>query len=379
MKVSSQFYHLLTQEVSKNLLCSCVFIIAAIYCEFGNNKVKAITPKASRNTGNESNIIYLVPENKFPSPEPVEQSKGENQVNISVSAGSTLAAENPQNQNTEKPSSLPLNSNSDTELNLKVRPKPVEGITEIPEKPSTPTTGFLRANVGYFNSSNIFSLRDNPINDGLIFSGLTLSSTYLPVSNSTYINASIDANLIRYINQSTYSYNQLRFNVGVYQQLSKEMYAELGFSNQQLFYAQNSDFFSAGDRLLNENSVRLSLGRRDNLSQKLALDSSYQVSANFSDPNSRSRVINSFAVGLSYDLSKSLQLGLNYQFNLSNFTEQYREDKFHRVYTSLNFDVSKNSNLSLQSGFSFGDSTASNLDFSSWFFTVNYGFDLGRF
>jgi hypothetical protein len=157
------------------------------------------------------------------------------------------------------------------------------------------------------------------------------------------------------------------------------MYGELSWNNQQLFYAQNDDFFQSGERFLNEHSLRLSLGRRDTLSQKLMLDSIYELSVNFSDPESRSRVINSFWVSLNYYLQKPLQVGINYQLNLSDFTQREREDQLHRLYANLNYSISKTSNINLQSGMNFGDSSQSNIDFSSWFFSVNYNFELGKF
>ncbi len=277
--------------------------------------------------------------------------------------------------NLQQQTQLPPESDVEQELGLRVRPKPVEGIPAVEFKP----IGFLKAHVGYFQTSNIFSARDNPIEDGLVFSGLTLASAYLPVGSHTYLNGSIDGNLIRYLDQSKYSYNQLKLNFSIYQQLSQKMYGELGWSNQQLFYAQNGDFFNAGERFLNEHSLQLSLGRRDTLSQKLTLDSSYQLSVNFSEPESRSRVINSLGVSLNYSLQKPLQLGINYQVNLSDFTQQEREDQFHRLYANLNYSISDQSNVNLQSGINFGDSSVSNIDFNSWFFSVNYNFELGRF
>jgi hypothetical protein len=233
--------------------------------------------------------------------------------------------------------------------------------------------GYLRANVGYFQTSNIFSANDRPIEDGLIFSGLTLASAYFPLGPKTYINGSINGNLIRYVDQSKYDYNQLRFNLGLYQQLSQRMYGEISWSNQQLFFADQ------GDRFLNENALRLSLGRRDPLTQRLVLDTLYELSVNFADPQSRSRVINSFWVSLSYYLQKPLNIGLDYQLNLSDFTQRDREDQFHRLFGHLNYRISNSSNLNLQSGVTLGGSTTPNIDFNGWFFSVNYNVELGRF
>ncbi|MEH2056477.1 MAG: hypothetical protein V7K97_10040 [Nostoc sp.] len=279
----------------------------------------------------------------------------------------------------------PPKSDSDRELGLRVRLKPLE------QQPLPPTKqpvvkfkpiGYLQANVGYFQTNNIFSSKDSPTEDGLIISGLTLASAYFPLGSKTYLNGSIDGNLIRYINQSQYDYNQVRLNLNIYQQLSPRMYGEISWSNQQLFYANNSDrtdSFKAGDRFLNETSFQLSLGRRDPLSSRLTLDSFYELSVNFADPSSRNRIINSFWVSLNYYLQKPLQVGIDYQVNLSEFTDGDREDQLHRLFGHLNYRISDTINMNVQAGVSLGSSTAENIDFDGWFFSVNYNLQLGRF
>ncbi|MEI2577712.1 hypothetical protein [Scytonema sp. PRP1] len=252
-----------------------------------------------------------------------------------------------------------------------------------PPQPQPKPIGNLQAHVGYFHTNNIFSSKVNPIEDGLIYSGLTLASAPLALGSKTYLNASINGNLIRYINQSKYNYNQLRFNVGVYQQLSPRMYGEIGWINQQLFYARNGSNFDAGDRFLNENSFRVSLGRRDPLTPKLMLDSFYEFRLSLTDPPSkeenRDRVIHSVWISLNYYLKQSLQVGLDYQLGFSDFTRRQREDLYHRLYGHLTYGISNYTNLSLQGGLTIGGSTDRNIDFDGWFFSVNYNLELGRF
>ncbi|WP_193197283.1 hypothetical protein [Nostoc sp. MG11] len=279
----------------------------------------------------------------------------------------------------------PLESDSDRELGLRLRPRPLEQLppppTEQPVVQFKPI-GYLQARVGYFQTSNIFSSNDSPIEDGLIFSGLRLASAYFPLGSETYLNGSIDGNLIRYIDQSQYNYNQVRFNLSIYQQLSQRMYGRVSWSNQQLFYANNSDrldSFKAGDRFLGENSLQLSLGRRDPLTSRLVLDTFYELSVNFADPESRNRVINSFWISLNYYLQKPLQVGLDYQFSYSDFTQREREDQFHRLFGHLNYQISDSINMNVQAGVTLGNSTAQNIDFDGWFFSVNYNLELGQF
>ncbi|MEH2200419.1 hypothetical protein [Nostoc sp.] len=279
----------------------------------------------------------------------------------------------------------PSHSDSDRELGLRVRLLPLEQQPPpLKEKPVVKfkPIGYLQAHVGYFQTNNIFSSNDNPIEDGLIFSGLTLASAYFPLGSKTYLNGSIDGNLIRYINESEYHYNQVRFNLSLYQQLSRRMYGEINFSNQQLFYANNSDrldSFKAGDRFLNENSLQLSLGRRDILTPRLTLESLYELSVNFADPQSRDRIINSFWVSLNYYLQKPLQVGIDYQVNLSDFTQRDREDQFHRLFGHLNYRISDTTNMNIQAGVSLGSSTVEYIDFDGWFFSINYNLQLGQF
>ncbi|MEH2156989.1 hypothetical protein [Nostoc sp.] len=279
----------------------------------------------------------------------------------------------------------PPESDSDRELELRVRLRPLEQQLPQIEQPIVPKfkpIGYLRARVGYFQTSNIFSSNDSPIEDGLIISGLTLASAYFPLGSKTYLNGSIDGNLIRYINQSQYHYNQVRFNLSIFQQLSQRMYGEISWSNQQLFFANSSDrldSFKAGDRFLNENSLQLSLGRRDPLTSRLTLDSFYELSVNFSDPLSRNRIINSFWVSLNYYLQKPLQVSINYQGNFTDFTQRDREDQFHRLFGQLNYRISDTTNMNVQAGVSLGSSTVENIDFDGWFFTINYTLQLGQF
>ncbi|MEH1897941.1 MAG: hypothetical protein V7K94_22100 [Nostoc sp.] len=279
----------------------------------------------------------------------------------------------------------PSHSDSDRELGLRVRLLPLEQQPPpLKEKPvvKLKPIGYLQAHIGYFQTNNIFSSNDNPIEDGLIFSGLTLASAYFPLGSKTYLNGSIDGNLIRYVNESQYHYNQVRFNLSLYQQLSRRMYGEINFSNQQLFYANNSDrldSFKAGDRFLNENSLQLSLGRRDILTPRLTLESLYELSVNFADPQSRDRIINSFWVSLNYYLQKPLQVGIDYQVNLSDFTQRDREDQFHRLFGHLNYRISDTTNMNIQAGVSLGSSTVEYIDFDGWFFSINYNLQLGQF
>jgi hypothetical protein len=267
--------------------------------------------------------------------------------------------------------------------------KPVESPQEPPKTPvvsqpapASKPIGYLLGRVSYFHTNNLFSSDVDPIQDGLIFSGITLASAPVPLGPKTYLSGSIDGSIIRYINQSEFNYNQFRLNADLYHQFTQRLYGEVGWTNQQLFYARKSDRygFASGDRFLNENSFHLSLGRRDPLTPKLMLDSYYEFRVNLPEaPQKRNRINNSLWVSLSYYLQQSLNVGLDYQFYLSNFTERDRQDLYHRLFSHLNYKVSDISSVSLQGGVTIGDSTDSTINFDGWFFSVNYSWELGKF
>lgn len=252
---------------------------------------------------------------------------------------------------------------------------------KTPPKPSKPI-GYLLGRVSFFQTNNLFASKIDPIEDGLIYSGVTLASEPLQLSPKTFLSGSLDANVIRYINQSEFNYNQLRLNVDLYQQLTRRMYGEIGWSNQQLFYARNNKRFgfASGDRFLNENSFHLSLGRRDFLAPKWALDSFYEFRWNLAEvPQKRDRITNSLWLSLSYYLQQSLNVGLDYQLTISNFTQRNREDLYHRLFTHLNYKATNTSSISFQGGVTLGNSTEPNIHFDGWFFSINYNWEIGRF
>lgn len=262
-------------------------------------------------------------------------------------------------------------ANSNSELGT-LRLREQEGQPpKLPVFPQVQPTVHLLAHVSYFKTNNVFSGVD-PVDDSLISSGLTLWA--LPALGSkTDLSVAIDGNLFHYVERSQFSYNQLRFRTGIRQRLTPQIYGEIGWTYQQLFRA------SSGDRFLNENSIRLALRRRDRLTNKLQLDSVYDVRLSFAEPQSRSRIINSLSVSLSYYIRSSLQVGLDYQFSLSDFTQRDRQDEFHRLLSRLTYTVSRDSRISVQAGINLGGSSDPNIDIDGFFFTVNYSVELGEF
>ncbi len=248
--------------------------------------------------------------------------------------------------------------------------QPTLADTVIPPPPS-PRFGSLLAQIGYFQTNNIFSAVD-PIQGGLLSSGITLITTPKLGENTDLI-AAIDGSLIRYIEQSESNYNQLRFRAGIRQRFSPQMFGEVGWINQQLFRSES------GDRFLDENALRLVLRRRDRLTDRLRLDSLYELRISDAEPETRSRIINSLLVSLSYNLQNNLLVGLDYQFARSDFTQRDREDQFHRLLGRLTYAASRSSQFNLQAGVTLGGSSAPNINFDNLFLSVTYTVELGRF
>lgn len=81
------------------------------------------------------------------------------------------------------------------------------------QSPPAKKIGHLLGQVGYFQSNNIFSGVD-PVNDGLISSGLTLLVAPELGKKTSFVTA-IDGIIIRYLDHSDVNYNQLRIRAGI--------------------------------------------------------------------------------------------------------------------------------------------------------------------
>jgi hypothetical protein len=260
-------------------------------------------------------------------------------------------------------------------------------VPQLPELPS-PTkqaSVFLLSRIDYFRTTNVFSGID-PTDDGLIRSGVTLF--YAPrLGPKTFLVTSIDANLIRYTTLGStrsgrqgLNYDELRFRAGVFHQLTPRMSGEIGWSNQQLFNAKEGlQTFFSGDRLLGENALRIELSRQDSIARKLTLNTYYQFRLNFSDPNDRSRLINSLTTSLSYDITPKLQTAIDYQVAWSHFTQQSRNDVFNQLVGRLSYTLNRSSQINVFTGFSFGNSSNPDIDFDGFVFGAGLVFNAPLF
>jgi hypothetical protein len=241
---------------------------------------------------------------------------------------------------------------------LRLREQELEQIEAQSESESAETVFFI-GRLSFFKSDNILLDRIDPVDDELI----SLSATLLAAPRlgpDTLLITSVEGGLVHYNELSGLDYRELEFRASLRQFFSARTYGEIGWSNQQLF--------DDGDRFFNDHSLRLSLSRRDPLTSDLRLDSFYQLRLSFADPSDRNRIINTLGVGLNYNLQPDLTVGLDYQLTLTDFTQQDRDDLYNQVVAQLSYDLSRNSRIILFGGFSFGDSSDSDVDFNSTIF-----------
>jgi len=239
---------------------------------------------------------------------------------------------------------------------------------------------YLIPRIDFFRSNNLL-LGIDPINDGLIRPTLTLLAVP-PLGPDTYILASVEGAFNRYFEVPVFNYDELRIRAGLLQRLSPSMTAEIGWTNQQLFIASNEiRGFPYGRRFLNDQAVRFELSRRDQLNDRLFLNSIYQFRVGFSEPEDRSRILNVLFLSLNYDLnpSRTIQLGVDYQFSAANYTFVRRTDIYQQLLGRITFSAFRNSQLSVYSGISFGDSTERGIDFNSFVLGVSVSVNIVLF
>lgn len=129
--------------------------------------------------------------------------------------------------------------------------------------------------------------------------GLLLATPKL--GPTTRLVAAAGGGAIRFATEGDFNYNVLNFNVGIQQRLTDQMYAQVGWVNEQLYRD------GSGQRLLLDNAVDFTIGRQDQLGKQLRLDSFYNLRASFTNPTDQSRVANTLGARLRYDFTPAFQ------------------------------------------------------------------------
>ena len=207
-----------------------------------------------------------------------------------------------------------------------LRPLPTPTQTQRPPQPN----GQLLLRSSAFTSSNVTGNELTAEGDVVFVNGATLLLTP-KLGPETRLVATAGGGLTRFASEGENNYNSLGVSVGVQQRLSDTTYGQLGWVNSQLYSVDS------GDRTLSDNSARLLIGRQDQLDEKLRLDSSYELRARFTDPDSRSRISNTLATRLRYDFSRDWQASLGYRLAFSEYTQNGRADTTHQLQAATTY------------------------------------------
>jgi Putative beta-barrel porin 2 len=240
-----------------------------------------------------------------------------------------------------------------------------------PPQPRQPDVQLLLRS-STFSSSNITAVDFLKRSDTVFVNSATLLATPKLGEDTRFV-ASATGGLTRFATKDEFNYNFLTFNAGIQQRIAPGMYGQLGWVQDRLYNQDN------GDRILVDDSVRLTIGRQDQLSKRLRLDSFYDLRASFAEPKAQSRVANSLGARLRYDLTPKLQGALDYRLTLKDYTNQDRFDTQHQVGVDLIYNVNKDLFIGSSASYLFGSSSASSIDLNNFSLGVNIGLNLPLF
>ncbi len=223
-----------------------------------------------------------------------------------------------------------------------------------------------------FTSSNITGFEVLQPGDTVFINGATLLATP-KLGEDTRLVAAVGGGLVRYADNGDFNYNYLNFNVGVQQKLTREMYGQLGWVQERLY--RNG----SGDRLLLDDSVRLTVGRQDQLDSRLRVDSFYELRASFATPNDQNRLANTLGARLRYDITPQLQGALDYRLSLRDFTQQDRFDTQNQIGLEAIYSINRDLFISGSASYLFGSSSDATVDLDNFSVGVNIGLNVPLF
>lgn len=230
---------------------------------------------------------------------------------------------------------------------------------------------FVQGNLGFFSGNNLLA-RTDPLSDVTLQSGLSVRAVPR-LGPRTFLVGTAGGSVLKYADHGEFDYRELDLNVGIYHWLNRRTYVDVGWRNQQ-FFAEDG-----GDRFLNDHQARLSIGRTDQLTSDLRLDSAYHLQASWADPSDRSRFINRLSVGLSHPITSKVDASVFYQLALIDFTQQDRYDSYHQFLAQLQFGLSEDVTLTIFGGGRLGDSTHSLIDFDSTLLGISLAMNFALF
>ena len=320
------------------------------------------TPNTSQPSPSPSSSPSSVPEVPTPAPTPINS---ESDPDLGVIRLRPVESTTPQTANpTPQLEGIPGQQTSETDPDLGTIQ-----LRQLPP-PNLPIV-YLIGNASYLSTNNVFAGLDS-IDDNLFSARIGIVAIPSLGPDTTAL-ISAYGGLIRYGNQSRFDYDELRIYTAIRQRLFDQTYGEFGWGNQHLFARET------GNQFYSDNSLYLTLFRRDAVGEQLFLDTIYQLRWSLAEPSNRSQIRNYLGTSLTYNFQENLDASLNYQVVLSNFTEQIRQDLYNQVTLQLSYATSPSSRIRLFTGYSFGNSSNPTIDFNSLIFGINFDVNVPLF
>ena len=285
----------------------------------------------------------------------------------------------------------PGSSAEDSELGIiQVQPPsqqldPELGIIELRNPLSDPELGIIQVNpaqplparrpfiyvsayVTASSSDNVFLTVDpvqGRVGDNFVRPGINIVA-FPMIGDRTNLLASVEANFLRYQEQSSSSYDELRVRGGIRHSFSDRVYGQVSVTNQRLFNEGLTDL------CFNSNAVELLIGRHDLLTPQLILDTFYQGQLAFTDPDEFSNVLNSAGATLAYRFHPQWETGISYRFTVVDYTQQARYESYQRLIGQLRYSLTPSTRITLFGGVSTGRSSEANISFDDTFLGLSF-------
>lgn len=223
-----------------------------------------------------------------------------------------------------------------------------------------PPIAFLGGRLGFLDTENAF--RSTPqLEDQIYQSGLTFF-VFPRISDNTSLFAIAETNLARYSNFDSVNYNEVEVQAGIRQRLLPRTFAQIGWRNQKLY--------SPGyrERLFSVHYIDTLISHRSIINKKTWLDSFYQMRLGFADPQSASRLRQTFTLSLNYGISRNFRTSLLYQLDFDDYTQVSRFDTYQQVLGVISYNLTPESRVSLFGGTRFGRSSTRGVNLNDTFY-----------
>ncbi|MDJ0737619.1 MAG: outer membrane beta-barrel protein [Nostocaceae cyanobacterium] len=344
------------------MLCSLTTLVVG---EFQHQAVAKPTPKSQVGV---KNISVLTTIANIATPEKIIDTNWQSKSNFFISQ--TLPEANepiPDFPVVEEPPPLSSEDIQEELGEIQIIQPPVKQ-----PPPRRQPNGQLLLRSSIFTSSNTTSQEISQPDDVVFVNSATLLTTP-QLGKQTRLIAAVGGGLVRFADEGDSNYNFLNLNVGVQQRLARGMYGQIGWVQERLYSEDD------GDRLLLDDSIRLAVGRQDQLDKRLRLDSYYELRASFATPNAQNRVANTLGTRLRYDITPQLQGALDYRISFKDYTRQDRLDTQHRLGIQAIYNINQDLFVGGSASYLFGSSDDSSIDIDNFSVGINFGLNLPLF